>query len=106
MIKLTFVDFNIEAHSSCRYDYVQGIKGSQRKNFFTLFISVGHFWSPVDQEMWQHHPIQDHEQWQQADCEVSQRRQRHKERIQSHLEGNGQSWFVAIPLLGSSISQN
>merc|ERR1712227_846269 len=23
MIKLTFVDFNIEAHSSCRYDYVQ-----------------------------------------------------------------------------------
>ena len=67
MIELTFVDLNIEAHSSCGYDYVQGIKGSQRKNFFTLFTSVGHFWSPVDQEMWQHHPIQNNEQWQQAD---------------------------------------
>ena len=92
MIELTFLYFSLEASSSCRYDYVQGIKGSQRKNFFTLFISVGHFWSPVDQEMWQHRTIRNHEQWQQADREVSQRRQRHKERVQSHLDGNWRKW--------------
>ena len=85
-IELTFVDFNIEAHASCDYDYVQGIKGSQRKNFFTLSTSVGYFWGPVDQEMWQHCPIQDHQQWQQADRKVPQRLQRHIEGVQSHLE--------------------
>ena len=91
-IELTFLYFSLEASSSCRYDYVQGIKGSQRKNFFTLFISVGHFWSPVDQEMWQHRPIRNHEQWQQADREVPQRLQRHKERVQSHMDGSGRKW--------------
>ena len=85
-IELTFVDFNIEAHASCDYDYVQGIKGLQRKNFFILLISIGYFWGPVDQEMWQHRPIQDHQQWQQADRKVPQRLQRHIEGVQSHLE--------------------
>ena len=42
-IELTFVDFILEDHSSCAYDYVQGIKINFKiyiKNDFNYFLTL------------------------------------------------------------------
>ena len=36
-IELTFVDFNIESHSSCGYDYVEGKRNETK--YFTSYLT-------------------------------------------------------------------